>query len=540
MSDSVIFCGYSRVRFGTKPAGSYILANIFRETGLSSIVIDHVFSMRQIDLFELIDKYVTLETRFICLSTTLLGSPGSMINVMSECDRLFDPIMNKIKSINPNCVFIVGGSKVTRNEKSILPYDYKVKGQGEITLKAIIAHELYGDDLILDEDGFVSDKIYDYQDFNKNKLLIFTNEDGVQNNETLPIELGRGCVFKCSFCDYNMTGKNFGDYNKTEDVLYETLMHNYDNFGTTRYQFSDDTLNDSEEKIDQLYKVSKRLPFELEFGGYIRVELLDKIKGSAEKLMDSGLRGANLGIETLNKKAGSTVGKGYGINAVDSLVAARNVWRDQVAVNINIIIGLPYDTIEDIQKQQDILVNGDFFDNVFYTPLGIPKIGESLFSKGLYQKYYRVATDIPESYRENAIKYEQTRTFFEENINWETDLMNVGDAITLSRELTEDFNKKRPYIINNVTAFCVMALLKDYTMKQLRTLKYVEEEKNLNLYSYKKVTEYVNYMKFQAGPVPFNYMKNRIIPTIPATRMPFKSKIEFSNNKYYPTLLITE
>lgn len=494
MANSVIFCGYSKVRWGTKPAGAYVVANTFRSEGISSVVIDHVFSMPWPDLKKLIDKFVGPETKFICLSTTLLGAPGSIINVLSECDRLFKPIMDYIKTINSDTVFIIGGSKITRGEKSSLPFDYYVKGQAEESLRAIIYKVLRNDPLAELEPGIVSDKTYGFNDFNSNDYLKFTEHDGVLPNETLPTELGRGCVFKCAFCDYDMIGKNFGDYNKTEDTFYSILMNNYEKFGTTRYQFSDDTLNDSEEKIDRLYKISKRLPFQLEFGAYLRVELLSKIKDSAAKLLEAGLRGANFGIETLNKTAGATVGKGYGMAAVTALTDARKVWKDDVAVNINIIVGLPHDSVADLKKQHDILVNGDFLDNVFYTPLSIPKKGESLFSKGLYQKYYIEDPKMHPLFEENIKKYEQTATFFAENINWTSEEMNVGDAILLAREFQDDFIKKRPYIVNNVTAFCVMSLLENFTMSEMRTKTYAALDNEMSVHARNKIRQYINKM----------------------------------------------
>jgi radical SAM superfamily enzyme YgiQ (UPF0313 family) len=482
MTHSVIFCGYSKVRFGTKPAGAYVVANIFRS---------------KLDTIKrLVDKFVDSETKFVCLSTTLLGPPGTVINVLSSCDKLFEPIMQYIKSINPNIIFVIGGSKITRNEKSSLPFDYYIKGQAESALRALILHIMRGDPLVM-AGNVISDKVYGFDSFNSSDLLKFTEDDVVFENETLPIELGRGCVFKCAFCDYDMTGKNFGDYNKTEEVFYSILMSNYEKFGTTRYQFSDDTLNDSAEKIDLLCRVSKRLPFKLEYGAYLRVELLDKIPDSAERLLESGLRGANFGIETFNKKAGASVGKGYGMHAVSTLTSARKVWRDNVAVNINLIVGLPYDTISDLQEQHRMIRDADFIDYVFYTPLAIPKVGDSLFSTGLHKRYYREMIKLHDVFLENIQKYEATATFFNENVHWETDDMSVCDAILLAREFQDDFIQHRPNVVNNVTAFCIMSMLENFTMDELRNLNYTELDARFSEITRTKIARYIRELEYK-------------------------------------------
>lgn len=523
MADSVIFCGYSKVRYGTKPAGALVVANTFRSMGLSSVMIDHAFSMSWNNLRQLIDKFVTHHTRFICLSTTLLGPPGSVINVMADCDVIFEPIMEYIKQIAPLAVFIVGGSKITRGEPSSLPWNYYVRGQAEESLRAIVAHELRGDNLVELYPNVVSDKTYGFNSFNDNDFLKFTNDDGVLPGETLPIEFGRGCVFKCAFCDYDMIGKQFGDYVKSEEVFYSILMSNYEKFGTTRYQFSDDTLNDSEDKIDRLCRVSKRLPFQLEFGAYLRIELLEKIKDSAHRLLDAGLRGANFGIETLNKTAGATVGKGYGKNAIRTLSQARRVWKDDVAVNINIIVGLPHDTVSDLHKQHEILTDGEFLDHVFYTPLAIPKKGESLFSQGLYKKYYTEAKELHPYFASTIHQYKATETFFNENLNWESPDLNVGEAILLSRKFQDDFSNRRPYVVNNVTAFCVMSLLENFTMAELRTMRINEHDSNLALVAKEKVEKYIQLMLSESVSVPSKFTNLTMEQVVPSSS--FVSKI---------------
>ena len=160
MADAVIFGGYSAVAWGTKPAGAYIIANIFRDMGLTAVVVDHAFAIPSSHRTSIINKYVDNNTKFICLSTTLLGTPGNIWTRIAECDDLFEPIMNEIKVIAPQASFIIGGSKITRGEQSRLPFDYVVKGQAENTLRAIVAKVLCNHELILDEHGYVTDKIY--------------------------------------------------------------------------------------------------------------------------------------------------------------------------------------------------------------------------------------------------------------------------------------------------------------------------------------------------------------------------------------------
>jgi radical SAM superfamily enzyme YgiQ (UPF0313 family) len=518
MADALVLCGYSKIRFGTKPAGALVVANVIRSLGLTAAVIDHSLAMPRESLYRLIDKFVDANTKFICVSTTLLGPPGSNINAMKSCDRLLAPILDYIRTISPDAKFIVGGSKMTAAEPTELPVDYVVRGQAEVALKAIILHEIRGDPLHTLSPGIVTDKIYGFNDFNTNIDLRPTCVDGVLDNETLPFEFGRGCVFQCAFCNYDMIGKKFGDYNKTEETILSVLLSNYEKFGTTRYQLADDTLNDSDEKIDRIYRISQKLPFQLEFGAYIRVELLEKLAGSASKLLDSGLRGANLGLETLNKTAGATVGKGYGMKAIQTLINARKIWKNSVAVNANFIIGLPHDSLRDLEEQHKIIVEADWIDHAFYTPLGIPHKGDSLFSQGLYKKYYTEALTLHPYFKEAIKQHEETESYFAENLNWQSEEMNSGDAILLARKFMTDFMSKRPYIVNNVTSFCVMSLLENLTMHELRTLRYDESDKLLTGFARNKVQKYIQKMLSSEINIPTTspvslFKIDEIIPT---------------------------
>lgn len=525
MADAVILCGYSKVRYSTKPAGAYVVANIFRSMGLSAVVLDYALAIPTERLQALLRKHVDTDTKFVCVSTTLMGPVGSNINVMSECDALLEPYLQLAKDLAPSAKFIVGGSKITRNDLSSLPFDYQIKGQAETVLKAVVRHALL-DEPLISSYGVVTDKVYGYSSYSTDDYLRFEDIDGVLPGETLPAEVGRGCVFKCAFCDYDLIGKKFGDFVKPFDILRQMFLRNYEKFGTTRYQFSDDTLNDSQEKIDLIHDVSRSLPFQLEFGGYIRAELLEKY--GASKLIDAGLRGANIGIETFNKRAGATVGKGFGERAWKVLDNLRLAGGENLSVNINLIVGLPFDRVSDIESQAEAVVSSSSIDNVFYTPLGIPKRGNSLFSEGGWKKFYTETDAMTDSVKSSYEQHPQTQTFFDTNINWQSSEMNVSEAIDLCKKLQANFERDRPFIVNRVTAFCAMALLEHFTMQEMRTLRYDSAEPKMLARVRDKVNRYIEVMaKIDVPSTPNFVLQGE--PVVPEKG--FVSKIHWARHE---------
>ena len=58
----------------------------------------------------------------------------------------------------------------------------------------------------------------------------WNKNDCIQTGETLPLEISRGCIFKCKFCRYPYIGKTKNDFSKSIDNVVEELEYNYNNF----------------------------------------------------------------------------------------------------------------------------------------------------------------------------------------------------------------------------------------------------------------------------------------------------------------------
>jgi radical SAM superfamily enzyme YgiQ (UPF0313 family) len=406
---------------------------------------------------------LTSETKFVLFSTTLAGLPGNQYVYLNELDISFKPIFEEIRAYAPNAVFIIGGHKVLR-ENSSLPFDYSVRGQGEEPLETIVKHELYGSDIKVmevTEQGtkIISDKDYKTEDFNIRPALKFHQRDFVEWNETLPIEISRGCIFKCTYCDYYLTGKKFGDFSKNEDLIVDAMLHNYDNYGVTRYIITDDTLNDSLEKAHMMVRIAKRLPFQLEYGGSMRIELFDKHPEMADLFLESGLRATSFGIETFNKKAGRTVGKGFGEKAKDVLLELEKKWQNQVAVSMNLILGLPYDTKEMLQESFDWVSNSTAVDSLLCHPFYIWRVKDTnsiLKSPELFG-YYK---DTKKGTNPRYIDWVSKDTSFEE-------------MFELSKFYRMEFARRKNTLLGNSSnSFITAMVMQKYTIDEQRRIPY--------------------------------------------------------------------
>jgi hypothetical protein len=191
--------------------------------------------------------------------------------------------------------------------------------------------------------------------------------------ESLPLECARGCIFECKFCRFTMLGKKKGTYVRDVNMIRDELVYNYDMFGTTNYMLTDDTFNDTPEKVEAWADMVSKLRFKIQYVTYLRVDLIHRFPHTAKLLQDSGLIATHFGIESLTQKASSLIGKAWsGKHARDYVPElTKNIWGDKINVFISLIAGLPHETPDDWQEAGEWAVENNL--SAYYATLGIEK-----------------------------------------------------------------------------------------------------------------------------------------------------------------------
>jgi radical SAM superfamily enzyme YgiQ (UPF0313 family) len=175
---------------------------------------------------------------------------------------------------------------------------------------------------------------------------ISTTITNVLKGETLPIELARGCIFKCKFCSYPLLGKKKGTYLRDFTQVKDEMIQAWENNKVDTYYITDDTFNDDNDKIEELHKVFTSLPFKLKFSCYLRIDLLNRFPHQAKLLQEMGLIGTFFGIETLQPDSAKAIGKGLHPNKViDRLYWLNEEWNNKVNIESGFILGLPHDSL---------------------------------------------------------------------------------------------------------------------------------------------------------------------------------------------------
>jgi radical SAM superfamily enzyme YgiQ (UPF0313 family) len=395
MPQIILFTG-STFDHSIRSIGAYQIASRLRHQGYIVQVIDQfplIFNKDDL-LLEILKYYVSNETLWIGFSSTFFDNntviSAAQRSIYSETVNFSTEKIDKIKSvvysISPRCKFVLGGAKAASLR---LPgfIDYYVEGYADDSVISLTKY-IEGKNPFLQFDinmdnskSIVNDRAAAAFDFSNYKFS-WHSSDHISPGEALPIEISRGCIFKCAFCTYPLNGKKKLDYIKSPEILREEFNRNYELFGTTNYIYSDDTHNDSVEKLEILYdKVYSKLNFKISFGAYLRLDLLRAHPHTIDLLKDSGLTSCFFGIESLNYSANKSIGKGIKTDQiVDTLEILQDKWKN-IFKDSGFIVGLPNDSEEDVCNWLDIVTSDDFpLDRISLSPLRIYPSSTSVWS----------------------------------------------------------------------------------------------------------------------------------------------------------------
>lgn len=354
--------------------GPYKIAHTTRKAGYSAQVIDFVNFLSYEDLLKCTEKFISKETKVLGIGT----------NFIVEQHQLPDHIVSVLNLIGekyPWVRIVVGGwyaKSLTLKNNIEVPFCI-INEYGEDIFLDLLNHYInkteeppYSISLKFGKIVKVYFKSRNPQYNIETDDFMFTDNDAIMPNETLPLEISRGCIFKCKFCNHLLLGRGKLDYLRNFELVKNELMNNYEKWGVKNYYIICDTFNDTEFKIKEWHKMVSSLPFKIKYTAYLRADLLDKFPDSPYLLKDSGLFTAFHGIETLTPESAMVIGKGWsGKRAKDYIPELyHNIWNKEVYQTVSCIVGLPADTRDTFEDFLNWFESNDLYHLAVH-PLGI-------------------------------------------------------------------------------------------------------------------------------------------------------------------------
>lgn len=347
--------------------GAYRIASTLEDNGYTTFVLDHLANLSVEEIKQAIIPHLGEDTLWFGFSSTFVWQINKKTNdgitrvssygVEDMYYHLYQEITDLINFVKTesNAKIIYGGA---RSPFFLLDdnIDYYVFG--------------YADTSVLDVTNYLSNRSSSIQHVNEvviNNKICYTVDSGdypepsmdnisthwwnknfnILKEESLPIELGRGCIFKCKFCNFHLTGKKKGTYTRDVEEVRDELIRIWETHGTTNYWFTDDTFNDDNDKLDTLHKLFTSLPFKPKFSTYLRIDLINRYPHQADLLEEMGMIGTFFGIETLQPKSAVAIGKGLHPTKVkDRLYWLHDKWKNKINIGTGFILGLPYDDMQ--------------------------------------------------------------------------------------------------------------------------------------------------------------------------------------------------
>jgi len=461
MFDVILFTDTAEFATKTRGYGTHRLASHIRSNGYSCIVIDF-FSSIDYNLYkQILDLTVGPNTLVVGYSTTWLPykipglplqttDPGRSYRRESDPEQ-FDKLENSNlkgtlatafaggtsdewlqypKTINPKLKTVLGGTAIYMY-MDIKTVDYYIIGLGE-TMIIDLLNSLSNRgkkrifNTILDYDSKAQAPVWDFRE----SKTQYTDYDFITSQETLSLEIGRGCRFKCTYCSYPLIGqKNVNDFLKYENIIREELLENYNKWGITRYYFMDDTFNDETEKLEMMLRVTRSLPFKISFWCYLRLDLLAIHPEQIPMLKELGLAQCYFGIETFHPEASKAIGKGMNPEKrKKALRMCKDIWGDSVNIQSGFMVGLPFEGSDSIRETALYLADPN-------CPIDIPWIfpltvvgGDHHISKYMYK------SEFDKNYAKYGYYYPNKERFWEWYKKDNTDIDNFETADTVARE----------------------------------------------------------------------------------------------------------
>lgn len=479
----ILFTDITNSIIPVKTIGAYKIANVLRQNGYKTLVINdinYIVQNRMDELFAFLDTIVTDETLYFGFSSTflsvikdkdgdfLVSAVGNTLWSDKTYKRPYDydddeisqnfflnekfaTFLDRIKKYNKKIV--MGGANHTAYLiNNLIKPDHWIQGLAETSIIQFTKDLKEGKDIpqLYKYDRFAT--LYDFH----NTSGTFSHEDFVLDYETLPIEFSRGCRFKCKFCSYPLLGRSPKDnrYVKSEEAIYQELKYNYENFGVENYYFLCDTFNETTDKIRMTKNAIHRAGINPKFFSYLRIELLHKNPEQISILRDMGIGAAHFGIESLNYNAAKSIGKGLDPEQILKTVdKCRDTWGNETVIHGSFIIGLPHDSPEKCDVWTQNLRNASTgLTSVTIKPLAI---SQKIKDENMFYS----------EFEQNMEKY----GYKSYNDNWINEHWTYDEACKYANQLTEDCWNTRQYGMIPFNA--LMYLSADFSWKEIVTVR---------------------------------------------------------------------
>jgi radical SAM superfamily enzyme YgiQ (UPF0313 family) len=285
-------------------------------------------------------------------------------------------IVHELKRLQPEVRIVLGGPEITADNAWVLQspdYDFAVIGEGEQTF-ADLLFTLQRDKMPsrpipgLYVPSSRNDSRYDpsrrpafrtpLPDLNNLGSPYLAGILDAADERMLLLETTRGCVFKCKFCYYPKSYDK--QYFLGRENILANLRHAADH-GASEVFLLDPTLNQRKDFADLLAVLAQGNPGrQFSYFGELRGEGITA--ETARLLREANFTEVEVGLQSIDLNAQAKMDRKNNLRAFERGVRAM---MDQgIRVKVDLIIGLPGDTVDSVRRGLHYVHNGGLYSDV--------------------------------------------------------------------------------------------------------------------------------------------------------------------------------
>lgn len=355
----------------------------------------------------------------------VISTPYAQVDIPSIRD-----VLTKARNQYPNLKVIHTGSR-TYNEslKDVIDIFFLSRSMEMfddwLDNKDLSLYKKHDSPLVL-VNNFVKDAV-------DNPILpVLNDSDCLSNKDIIGFELGIGCRFNCTFCNYELRNTRTTTLTNAKD-LSNFLEQCYQKYGITNFYTADDTINESDEKLVILAEAVEQLSFKPNISCFVRLDVLTARPHQMDLLERIQFFSIFFGIESFNENASKQIRKKSSIgNVYATLEELKRRCPNTFTVG-GLIVGLNGDSRESIINSTELVIKNQLLDSIQAYPLSITKsttVSDLGFQSDIDsnpEKYnYKTKKIEGLSYRENP----GTEVYY-----WKSNWIDSNDASILCGEI---------------------------------------------------------------------------------------------------------
>lgn len=275
-------------------------------------------------------------------------------------------LSRKIKERTPKVIICFGGPQAELVAKDTIRrfsyVDYVCCSEGENTivplLNLLIKKEkntfVAGLTYRNDKGEVLQNKFPDFLKDNYSRRYYYYDlmpQDLFQNSDSMPIDVGRGCPFSCTYCSTKTFWKRKFRLRNIQDIVdeIEYVKHTY---GIHQFDFMHDLFTVNKKRIVELCHEFGKRNLKVKWGCDSRIDTIDH--EMIDIMVANGLFRIFFGIETGSDRMQHLINKKLNLKRCEDII--KYCLNKGLEVTTSFIYGFPRETEEDLTKTMEMAV----------------------------------------------------------------------------------------------------------------------------------------------------------------------------------------